>query len=96
VRDATLLEGGGCNRNRIWQFGRFPGSAPSSSGKGEACIRDLFNFYFKDVGADAVGEMWCEDQENVDLYTHSLMRVWEQCLVSLARKYLYSLVVLGV
>jgi hypothetical protein len=29
---------------------------PSSpSGKGEASIRDLFNFDFKDVGADVVG-----------------------------------------
>jgi hypothetical protein len=27
------------------------------SGKGEACIRDLFNFDFKDVGAAVVGEM---------------------------------------
>jgi hypothetical protein len=27
------------------------------SGKGEACIRDLFNFDFKDVGTDVVGEM---------------------------------------
>jgi hypothetical protein len=29
----------------------------SPSGKGEACTGDLFNFYFKDVGADVVGEM---------------------------------------
>jgi hypothetical protein len=26
VRDTTVLEGG-CNRNIIWQFGKFPGSA---------------------------------------------------------------------
>jgi hypothetical protein len=36
------------------QFGRFPGSA-SPSGKSEACIGDLFNFDFKDVGAAVVG-----------------------------------------
>jgi hypothetical protein len=29
----------------------------SPSGKGEACIGDFFNFYFKDVGAAVVGEM---------------------------------------
>jgi hypothetical protein len=29
----------------------------SPSGKGEACIRDLLSFDFKDVGADVVGEM---------------------------------------
>jgi hypothetical protein len=29
----------------------------SPSGKGEACIGDLFNFDFKDVGAAVVGEM---------------------------------------
>jgi hypothetical protein len=33
VRDTTFL-GGGCIRNIIWQFGRFPGSAASPSGKG--------------------------------------------------------------
>jgi hypothetical protein len=26
VRETTVLKGG-CNRNIIWQFGRFPGSA---------------------------------------------------------------------
>jgi hypothetical protein len=51
VRDTAVL--GGCNRNRIWQFRRFA----SPSGKGEACIRDLFNFDSKDVGAVVVGEM---------------------------------------
>jgi hypothetical protein len=49
VRDTTVLEGGmptlherererrklgGGNRNIIWQFGRFPGSARCPSGKG--------------------------------------------------------------
>jgi hypothetical protein len=29
----------------------------SPYGKGEACIGDLFNFDFKDVGAAVVGEM---------------------------------------
>jgi hypothetical protein len=29
----------------------------SPSGKDEACIGDFFNFDFKDVGADVVGEM---------------------------------------
>jgi hypothetical protein len=29
----------------------------SPSGKGEACIGNLFNFDFKDVGAAVVGEM---------------------------------------
>jgi hypothetical protein len=29
----------------------------SASGKGEACIGDLFNFDLKDVGAAEVGEM---------------------------------------
>jgi hypothetical protein len=29
----------------------------SPSDKGEACIRNLFNFDFKDVGAAVVGEM---------------------------------------
>jgi hypothetical protein len=29
----------------------------SRSGKGEACIGDLFNFDLKDVGAAVVGEM---------------------------------------
>jgi hypothetical protein len=29
----------------------------SPSGKGEACIGDLFNFYLKDVGEAVVGEM---------------------------------------
>jgi hypothetical protein len=29
----------------------------SPSGKGEACIGDLFNFDLKDVGAAVVGEM---------------------------------------
>jgi hypothetical protein len=27
----------------------------SPSGRGEACIRDLFNFDFKEVGATAMG-----------------------------------------
>jgi hypothetical protein len=27
------------------------------SGKGEACIGDLFNFDLKDIGADVVSEM---------------------------------------
>jgi hypothetical protein len=43
------------------EFGSLEGSlaVPASpSGKGGACIRDLFNFYFKDVGADVVGEMY--------------------------------------
>jgi hypothetical protein len=31
-----------------------PASPP---GKGETCIGDLFNSYFKDVGAAVVGEM---------------------------------------
>jgi hypothetical protein len=29
----------------------------SPSSKGETCIRDLFSFDFKDVGAAVVGEM---------------------------------------
>jgi hypothetical protein len=32
----------------------------SPSGKGEACIRDLFNFEFKDVEAAVVGEMYSD------------------------------------
>jgi hypothetical protein len=42
------------------KFGSFESSqaVPASpSGKGEACIGDLFNFDFKDVGAAVVGEM---------------------------------------
>jgi hypothetical protein len=42
------------------EFGSFEGSqaVPASPpGKGEASIRDLFNFDFKDVGAAVVGEM---------------------------------------
>jgi hypothetical protein len=42
------------------EFGSLEGSqaVPASpSGKGEACIRDLFNFDFKDVGAAVAGEM---------------------------------------
>jgi hypothetical protein len=31
----------------------------SPSGKREACIGDLLNFDFKDVGAAVVGEMFC-------------------------------------
>jgi hypothetical protein len=32
-------------------------ASSSPSGRGEACIRDLFNFDLKDVGAAVVGEM---------------------------------------
>jgi hypothetical protein len=45
VRDTTVLEGGVIET----EFGRLEGSkaVPASpSGKGEACIRDLFNFDF--------------------------------------------------
>jgi hypothetical protein len=31
--------------------------AASPSGKGEACIGDFFNFYFKDIAAAVVGEI---------------------------------------
>jgi hypothetical protein len=44
--------GGGCNRNIIWQLGRFPRQCPLV-----LLVKDLFNFEFKDVGAAVVGEM---------------------------------------
>jgi hypothetical protein len=51
VRDTTVLVG----------VGSLEGSqaVPASPfGKGKACIGDLFNFDFKDVGAAVVGELW--------------------------------------
>jgi hypothetical protein len=44
VWDTTVLEGG--TRNRIWQFEGSQAVPASPSGRGEACIRDLFNFDF--------------------------------------------------
>jgi hypothetical protein len=52
-----VLEGEGVVET---EFGSFEGSqaVPASpSDKGEACIGDLFNFDFKDVGAAVVGKM---------------------------------------
>jgi hypothetical protein len=39
-----MLQGG--NRNRIWQFEASQAVPASLSGRGEAYIRDLFNFDF--------------------------------------------------
>jgi hypothetical protein len=36
----------GSNPNRIWQFEGSRAVPASHSGRGEACIRDLFNFDF--------------------------------------------------
>jgi hypothetical protein len=45
MRDTTMLEKEG-NRNRVWQFEGSQAVPASPSGRDEACIRDLFNFYF--------------------------------------------------
>jgi hypothetical protein len=58
VRDTTVLEGDVIEIEI--SFGSLEGSqaVPASpSGKGVACIGDLFNFDFKDIGAAVVGEI---------------------------------------
>jgi hypothetical protein len=57
VRDTTVFEGGGVIETECGSLEGSRAVPASPSGKGEACIGDLFNFDFKDVGAAVVGEM---------------------------------------
>jgi hypothetical protein len=56
VRDTAVLEGS-VFETELGSLEDSQAVPASPSGKGEACIRDVFNFYFKDVGVAVVGEM---------------------------------------
>jgi hypothetical protein len=71
VRATTVLEWGGVIQT---EFGSSEGSqaVPAiPSGKGEACIRDLFNYDFKDVGA-AVIIIITSLHPSIDLYVGNI------------------------